>query len=334
MIWLRQYTDADFNTYEDFVLSSINGTIFHQRQFLNYHPIDRFQDNTLMIFKSNILIGVFPAALITKNNINILKSHPGASYGGLIIKENLSYSKINNIFEIIEQYCKQNEINFVEFRHSPKIFLKERIDQIEFCLIKRDYIRDAEELSTFYDLEKIRYLSDEQYYNTYSNSTHSKIKQCISTAIKNNLSFEFAKSNAEIERYYQIIESNLEKHNVKPVHSLDEIKKLLELLPDRIKIPIIKLNDEIIAGFLIFNVNSTGWHIFYSSLDYNYSKFKPIHFGVYKLKRYLADMAYRYLNYGISTENSGKYVNETLLNFKESFNGEGILRTYWKKEIL
>ena len=45
-------------------------------------------------------------------------------------------------------------------------------------------------------------------------------------------------------------------------------------------------------------------------------------------------MSYKYLNYGISTENSGKYINESLLSFKESFNGIGVIRTYWQKEIL
>ena len=71
-----------------------------------------------------------------------------------------------------------------------------------------------------------------------------------------------------------------------------------------------------------------------TALDYNFSKLKPIHFGIYKLKRYLADMSYSYLNYGISTEDSGRYVNESLLSFKESFNGQGIIRTYWKKELM
>lgn len=334
MISIKIYDDSDFNIYENFVNSSINGTIFHLRNFLDYHPKDRFKDNSLLIYQFEKLIAVFPAALLKKNENNILKSHPGSSYGGLVVKENISYDLTNKIFSKIEEYCTNKNINFIEFRHSPKIFLKEKLDQIEFCLVRRNYQREAEELSTFYDLDKIRYMNEEEYYNSYSNSTFSKVKQCIKTANKNNLILDFAKNEIEVKKYYEILENNLKKYDVKPVHNLEEIKKLLLLFPERVKIPIVKYKNEIIAGFLIFNVNSTGWHIFYSSLDYNFSKLKPIHFGIYKLKRYLADMSYSYLNYGISTEDSGRYVNESLLSFKESFNGQGIVRTYWKKELM
>jgi len=320
--------------YEEFVKSSINGTIFHERRFLSYHPADRFQDNSLLIYNKSKLIAVFPAALIIKNNIKILKSHPGTSYGGLVIKENLSYETINSILELIEKYCLENEINYIEFRHSPKIFLNNPIDQLEFALVRRNYIREAEELSTFYNLQSIKNMNEADYINYYNNQTNTKVRQNIKRAISLGVEFAFADKVSEIDEFYKILENNLKKYDTKPVHSKEEIIKLLELYPERVRIAVSKVSNEILGGFLIFNINNNGWHIFYSCLDYDKAEYKAIHFCIFSLKKHLADLSFKYLNYGISTEDSGKYVNKSLLSFKESFNGKGIIRTYWQKEIL
>lgn len=333
-IKIVKYENKHFDLYESFVENSINGTIFHERKFISYHPEERFDDCSLLFFRGEKLVAVFPAAIIQKENIKILKSHPGTSYGGLIIKENLSYSFTNSLFEKLEEYCIKNNINFIEFRHSPRIFLKNPLDQIEFVLINRGYIREAEELATCYDLSQIKYLTQSQYINYYNNNTNTKARQNIKKAISHKLNFKIINNKNEISTYYNILENNLKKYNTKPVHSLEEIIKLFSLYPERVKIVVAELNGKILGGFLIFNINSIGWHIFYSALDYNYIEYKPIHFCLFMLKKYLSEMSYKYLNYGISTENSGKYINESLLSFKESFNGIGVIRTYWQKEIL
>lgn len=332
-IKIVKYENKHFDLYESFVENSINGTIFHERKFISYHPEERFDDCSLLFFRGEKLVAVFPAAIIQKENIKILKSHPGTSYGGLIIKENLSYSFTNSLFEKLEEYCKKNNINFIEFRHSPRIFLKNPLDQIEFVLINRGYIREAEELATCYELSQIKYLTNSQYINYFNNYTNTKARQNIKKAISKKLNFKFIHNDEDISNYYNILENNLKKYNTKPVHSLKEIIKLINLYPERVKISVTEFDGRILGGFLIFNINTLGWHIFYSALDYNYLEYKPIHFCLFKLKKYLSQMSYKYLNYGISTENSGKYINESLLSFKESFNGIGVVRTYWQKKL-
>lgn len=332
-VTIIKYEEKYLDIYEEFIENSINGTIFHERKFISYHPEDRFNDNSLLIYYSEKLVAVFPAALIKKEDNLILKSHPGTSYGGLVISNNLSYNDINLIFESIELYCQKNLIKFIEFRHSPRFFLKNPIDQLEYVLIHRNYFRDAEELATFYSLDKIKYLTETEYINYYNNKTKSKVKQNIKKAISYNLNFRFLDVDNEINIFYNILENNLKKYNTKPVHSLEEILKLKKLYPHRVKIPIVEIDNKIIGGFVIFNINKKGWHIFYSALDYDNLKYKPIHYCLFKLKKYLSELSYEYLNYGISTEDSGRFINQSLLEFKESFNGMGAIRTYWKKEI-
>ena len=51
MFKIRRYKNMDENLWDNFVLNSNNGTLFHLRSFLNYHPKGRFKDYSLIIEK-------------------------------------------------------------------------------------------------------------------------------------------------------------------------------------------------------------------------------------------------------------------------------------------
>ena len=320
------------STWDEFIAQSTNGTIFHERAFINYHPSDRFNDHSLLFFDKSKLIGIFPAAIIEKNDSKILKSHPGTSYGGIVFNLNLSLSDFTLILNQLEEYSKNLGISTIEFRQAPKIFNHYPIDQFDFALLKSGFIRESEELSTCYYLDDFKNLEEKELLEKFENKTPTKARQGIKKAFANNLEFRELAIN-EVSNFYSILESNLEKHNTKPVHSKEEIIKLLQTYPGRVKIFGAYKDDKLLAAFLSFNINKLGWHIFYSALDYSQTEYRPVHFLVYSLIKKLSSENIKYLNYGISTEDGGNVINWKLFSFKESFNGHGILRTYWQKHI-
>ena len=83
MFEIYRFNKEDEILWDEFVLKSNNGTLFHLRSFLNYHPNNRFVDHSLMILKKGKLFSVFPAAEIIYENKLYLISHPGASVGSL-----------------------------------------------------------------------------------------------------------------------------------------------------------------------------------------------------------------------------------------------------------
>ena len=46
MFEIYRYTDSDQSLWDDFVPNANNGTLFHLRSFLSYHPYDRFVDHS------------------------------------------------------------------------------------------------------------------------------------------------------------------------------------------------------------------------------------------------------------------------------------------------
>ena len=67
MISIRKFGEKNSAQWDLFVRNANNGTLFHLRRFINYHPKDRFEDYSLEFYKNNHLFAVLPAAKVTQN---------------------------------------------------------------------------------------------------------------------------------------------------------------------------------------------------------------------------------------------------------------------------
>lgn len=325
---IKKYSASDSIIWEQFVNDSINGTIFHERNFLNYHPESRFSDHSLLFLERGNLKAIFPAATIEKDGLKILKSHPGSSYGGLVIKNNIGIKNAFNLVNSLVEYANDNEFNQIEFRQAEKIFNQAPCDELDFALLHNGFFREAEELSTCYDLTKYKNKKSADILSSFEIKARNKFRQSLKYNLKSKIL-----NYKEVDSFYNLVEQNLKKHNAKPVHSAEDMKFLLSTYPERIKILGIFEYDELIAGYFIFNINQLGWHIFYASINYQKAELRPLNFGFISLVEYVISQGGKYLNYGISTENGGNVINWNLFEFKEAFGGNGIMRTYWIKKI-
>ncbi|MDP7071962.1 MAG: GNAT family N-acetyltransferase, partial [Candidatus Marinimicrobia bacterium] len=59
---IETYYERDAELWDTFVQESNNGTLFHTRKFLSYHPSDRFKDRSLIFLKKGNPIALLPAA--------------------------------------------------------------------------------------------------------------------------------------------------------------------------------------------------------------------------------------------------------------------------------
>ena len=95
MITIKKYNKSYAEKWDNFISISNNGTIFQTRKFLDYHITRKFKDYSLIITKNTTIIAVIPWVKIQDNKIYY--SHPGTSYGGLVIKKGISFEKIHQI---------------------------------------------------------------------------------------------------------------------------------------------------------------------------------------------------------------------------------------------
>jgi len=301
-----EYCEKYFDIWDEFIKNSKNGNIFHTRKFLSYHK-DRFIDKSILIYKKNRLLGVFPAAKFKDKII----SHRGSTYGGLIVRKDNKLNDTLNIWQEIKNYYKKS----IEYRKNEYIFDIYPSEEVEFAAKKIGFREIYEELSTCIDLDFIK----------LSERRKRAYKKCKDLKIK----FD----DMDYKSYYEILETNLIKHNSTPTHLLEEMQLLKTLLPKNYFLVTIYLDNIMIAGIWLVLANSKTAHTFYIAQNYEYSNFQPLTCIVLKIIEFLQKNNFKYLNFGISTENQGKFINSGLFEFKESFGGFGVSRKYLRLEV-
>ena len=86
---VRQYQTTDFEVWNAFISVAKNATFLFHRNFMEYHK-DRFEDCSLMVFDENKLVAVLPANRVE----DIVYSHQGLTYGGLVYNEKIKLASI------------------------------------------------------------------------------------------------------------------------------------------------------------------------------------------------------------------------------------------------
>ena len=226
---IRKYTSEKKREWDDFVSTSPNGTFLFYRDYMEYHS-DRFEDYSLMIYNKNKLVSLFPANVDDKT----IYSHRGLTFGGLIITSNNHYSSVVESLNTILAFYKDKHINSLIIKAQPYFYHQRLSQELSLCLL-RNKIQTKTVLGV---------AASTQY--------HTFPKRCVRT---NKLELYETCWSDNFPFFWKILEDNLkERHNSKPVHSLDEVEKLQSSFPQNIKLFCIKNKEskQIEAGALLY----------------------------------------------------------------------------------
>ena len=189
------------------------------RDFMDYHSSDRFEDYSLLFFdESEKLVAVFPANRVG----DIVYSHQGLSYGDLLLLESIRIKDYVIIFSTLLNFLSLNNVRFLEIKSVPKIYHNTLSDEIDYVTFLAEAINFRTDVYLAIDMGK-EYLPNRNR------------KRALNIA--NKLNIEVAE-DTNYESFWNIILTpNLKnRFDVKPVHSVEEIKKLAILFPEKIKL--------------------------------------------------------------------------------------------------
>lgn len=318
MIEVKKYDKAFENEWDDFLRASVNCTFMQERKFLNYHPIDRFADHSLIFRENKRVIAVIPAAEIQQpDKSRIFISHPGASHGGLLIQPALSTKKCMELTRSFIKYCANAGFDSIRIKPVPRIYHRGLSDQLDFALRFAGFQIEYTELATALELQK----GEEPFIKKVMSATAFRNYQ---RALKSGLAVV---EDADLDGYWPILESKLMlSHNAKPTHALEEIKLLKTLYPDRIKLFAAYAEAKPAAGVLAFLLNERVINCFYIAHDDRFQHMRPLNLIFGHMMEWGRKNSFLYLDWGISTEGKGSSVNTGLFRFKEGYGGHGVLR--------
>lgn len=312
MINIKRYNSELKKEWDEFVQNSKNATFLIKRDFMDYHS-DRFADHSLLFYDENKLIGLLPANIKDKT----LYSHEGLTYGGIIMSIKTTTTVVLDIFEALIIYLKEQNIEKLIYKVIPYVYHNQASEEDLYALFRNDAKLLHRGISTCVFMQnRIKF---------------SRLrKRSMDKAIASNVQI---KETTDFSRFWELLNFNLEdRHQVKPVHTFEEIEYLRSKFPKEIRL-FYSFNNEhdILAGALVFEMQNIV-HVQYISsnpvgrsmgavdiiLDHLYT-------NIYADKTYF--------DFGISTEDGGRFLNEGLIRQKEGFGGRGIVYDIYELTI-
>ena len=278
---------------------------------MDYHS-DRFQDYSLMVFDENKLVSVLPANRVE----DALFSHQGLTYGGLVLGQKAKLSTTISIFQSILKFLNENDFRTLTIKELPDFYCDTFSNELDYCLfiLKAKLIR-KDSLSVI-DLTK-------PYFITKTRKESIRRGEKNRLIIKEELNFELF--------WNEILIPNLDKkHQVKPVHTIEEMVLLQSRFPNNIRHFNVYHNDKIVAGTTVFITDKVAHPQYISgnsqknelgSLDYLYHHLIT---DVFKDNQIF--------DFGISNEAQGMKINEGLLFWKESFGAKTVTQGFYEVE--
>lgn len=308
---IKLYQSTLKENWNTFLLESNQQTFLFQRGFMDYHS-DRFQDFSLMIYNNGELTALLPANKVD----NEIYSHQGLTYGGLIYKPNLKSKEVISILKSVLEYLSENGIKTLMIKELPFVFLDNQTNTpLAYLCFKLKAQLQRMDLHSTLELK----------FKSYNRSRKNGYKR----GLKNNLT---VRETDEFKSFWnEILIPNLDnKHDVKPVHSLDEIQLLKSRFPKQIRQFNVYHNDTIVAGTTIFETKYVA-HSQYISGNADKNTLGSLDFlHHYLLEEVFADK--KYFNFGISNENNGQNINEGLQYWKEGYGAHSITQGFYKIE--
>ncbi len=303
----------------------MNGTVFHKQQFLSYHAPGKFSFNHLLFYHNKELIAVLAGGIRGTS----YESPLGASYGSFVTMD-ISADEALAIVHAFEEYIAARGVKDVFLTSAPVIYQPIITQNLDFALLYRGYAYQRHYISHTIDLSGEQPILDRfhptarRHYRHAEKQTGLVVEEIAQSALP-----------GELAEFYPIMVENKARLGTTPTHSLDDLLKLNELLPDLLKLFTARLSGELIAGFLLFRANARVALSFYPMMRYDFEEYKPMYLLSQRAIEWAKRDGYAFFDLGVSQDTSDDNPMTpklSLIRFKEKFDSRGLLRsTLWKK---
>lgn len=306
MISIASYTADQVKTWDDFVNRSKMPMFMFNRGFMDYHA-DRFQDASLMFYRDDELLAVLPAS----RHGDEIRSHGGLTYGGMISGEKMKQHTMLECVDAMRDFYRATGVSSVLYKSIPHIYHRQPAEEDAYALFRNGATLVKVEPSTVVNLAEPLKMPKGR-------------KAQISRARREGVE---VRETDDFEAFIALENEALKRHDVTAVHTASELRLLTSRFPNNIKCICGFLSGKLIAGTVLF-VYDHVVHTQYLCADEHAREIGALDLVVSGcIAQYR--MTHRWLDFGISSEDGGAWLNEGLIAQKEGFGGRtGVYETW------
>ena len=317
MIHIVRYTADKKAEWDSFVRESKNGTFLFLRDYMEYHA-DRFEDYSLMYYKGATLLSLLPA----NKSGDALWSHQGLTYGGLVLSNKAHAAEIGEMFDETIHFLHEAGIKEWYYKQMPTVYHKQPSEDDTYWLWRNG----AETIEC--NLMSAINLHSEFHISPSRRNNSNKLKREGWKIVEGQTEEE---EQALLEEFWEILTRNLhDKYDSKPVHTLEEMKRLQKLFPNNIRcIGAISPEGTMEGGTVIYLSDQVA-RTQYMSASPRGKKSKAMDLLITEIiKAFEWVDECNVIDFGTSMEDDSVHLKEPLIQQKEGFGARGIAcRTY------
>lgn len=307
MFEIVRYTPDRQAEWDAFVRSSRNGTFLIERGYMDYHA-HRFTDCSLMFYRDGKLVALLPANWVEDERT--VYSHQGLTYGGLVVGDELTSIRVLDIFDAMKEWMHTAlGAGQLVYKPIPYIYSACPSEEDLYALFRHDAVLQSRGISSVVDMG---------HRIAMRKGRKSTVKQALVQGIT-------IRESTDLPTFWQILTEVLhDRHHVAPVHTVEEMQLLQSRFPEQIRLYAAYSPDgHMVAGTLIYEMP----HLVHAQYIASSPEGKECG-AVDALYAWLIDERYahkRYLDFGVSTVQGGRVLNEGLIRQKESFGARAVV---------
>ncbi len=309
-IRIVRYNDEYKKVWNDFVKCSKSSMFMFDRNYMDYHK-NQFVDYSLLFYEKDKLIALLPANINGREVI----SHGGLTYGGLLYGVDIKQHVINRCIDSLIRFLNEEKIQKLHYKSVPFIYSVQPAEEDIYALFRAGASLEEVSASTAINLQDPLKIS------------HGR-KNNYNKAKKKDIEIREVLSQKEYDVFIDLENEVLEgRHNTKAVHSGKELFMLHENFPDNIHLLCAYYENSMIAGVVYYEYDNVV-HTQYMAANEIAKKNGALDAIVIMIINRFTGQK-KWLDFGISTENHGKILNNGLIFQKEGFGGRTVVYEHW-----
>jgi hypothetical protein len=307
---VQPYRPHQADAWNAFNRDAENGHFLFDRGFMDYHA-DRFEDGSLMVSEAGRLIALLPANRIG----DAVWSHQGLTFGGLIAGP-IGAARTHEALDACIGHLAAAGVRTLVYKALPWIYARAPVQADLHWLFLKGAVLTRRDLSTAIDYRARGPVSDRRRRGARKTETLGLTLQ----------------SSSDWAGFWTVLEQVLaERHGVRPTHSLAEIERLAARFPREITLHTATLDGTIAAGVVMF-CGAQVAHAQYIAASDEGRKLGALD-GLFEHLIQAHASSHRFFDFGVSTTDQGRVLNEGLVRQKEEFGGGAVVHDVYRLDL-
>jgi hypothetical protein len=298
--------------WDTFVSQSRNGTFLFARGYMDYHAA-RFEDASLVFRnKAGQVVALLPASRACSR----VSSLGGLTYGGLILGREARTRGVLCLLEEGLEYYRRAGVASVLYKCVPRIYHRLVSEEDLYALFRLGASLVRRDVSS--TVQPASRLPPQRRRSR-------GVRKAREVGVRVERSVNFAS-------FWPVLEEGLlERHGVRPVHTLDEMTLLAVRFPEQIKLFLAIVGATAVAGTVIYETPCVAHAQYIGSTE------RGRETGALDLLfAELIGVVYRdkpYFDFGISTAAEGTELNDGLIDYKEGHGATATVHDFYRVEL-